>query len=65
MHIVSIFKDFLYILYNIVFIKYFLAYLYQVMRKLQKLLQRQRGMAENGTTLAKRLQNEEFNKAVT
>ena len=35
------------------------------MRKLQKFLQRQRGMAENGNTLAKCLQNKDLNKAVT
>ena len=46
MHIVSISKKFLHILYNTAFIEYFLSFLYQVMRKLQKFLQRQRGMAE-------------------
>ena len=35
------------------------------MRKLQKFLQRQRGMAENGNSLAKCLQNKDLNKAVT
>ena len=59
------FPEFLYILYNIVFIEDFLAFLYQVMRKLQKFLQRQRGMAEKGNTLAKCLQNKDLNKAVT